>query len=132
MLRFSHCVVPVGKVPSRGMALTGRSSPSPGDDARGKFLTKSGAAAGTGGRMSKGGGGFGRNLHFERQVAQRGIHGGEVLLHHGLAALAVGLLDGVLDGGDGFSRGSTPLMAKKQVCMMVLMRPPMPVFLATS
>ena len=30
------------------------------------------------------------------------------------------------------SRGSTPLMAKKQVCMMVLMRPPMPVCLATS
>ena len=27
------------------------------------------------------------------------------------------------------SRGSTPLMAKKQVCMMVLMRPPMPVSL---
>ena len=30
------------------------------------------------------------------------------------------------------SRGSTPLMAKKQVCMMVLMRTPMPVFSATS
>ena len=30
------------------------------------------------------------------------------------------------------SRGSTPLMAKKQVCMMVLMRPPMPVSRATS
>ena len=30
------------------------------------------------------------------------------------------------------SRGRTPEMAKKQVCMMVLMRPPMPVTLATS
>ena len=30
------------------------------------------------------------------------------------------------------SRGSTPLMAKKQVCMMVFTRPPMPVCLATS
>ncbi len=29
------------------------------------------------------------------------------------------------------SRGSTPEMAKKQVCMMVLMRPPMPVSFAT-
>ncbi len=29
------------------------------------------------------------------------------------------------------SRGSTPLMAKKQVCMTVLMRPPMPVSWAT-
>ena len=29
-------------------------------------------------------------------------------------------------------RGSTPEMAKKQVCMIVLIRPPIPVFLATS
>ena len=29
------------------------------------------------------------------------------------------------------SRGRTPLMAKKQVCMTVLMRTPMPVFSAT-
>ena len=29
------------------------------------------------------------------------------------------------------SRGSTPEMAKKQVCMMVLMRTPMPVSRAT-
>src|SRR5512136_1418765 len=29
MLRFSHLVVPVGKVPSTGKALTGRLSPSP-------------------------------------------------------------------------------------------------------
>ena len=29
------------------------------------------------------------------------------------------------------SRGSTPLRAKKQVCMTVLMRPPMPVSCAT-
>src|ERR1039458_6752766 len=29
MLRFSHCVVAVGKVPSMGIALTGTSSPSP-------------------------------------------------------------------------------------------------------
>ena len=43
----------------------------------------------------------GRDLHFV-QVFERGIHGGEVLAHDGLAALAVGLLDGVLDGGDGF------------------------------
>ena len=46
------------------------------------------------------GGGFDRYLHFA-QVAQCGIHGGEILLHHGLAALAVSLLDGVLDRRDG-------------------------------
>ena len=31
-----------------------------------------------------------------------------------------------------FTRAITPEMAKKQVCMMVLMRPPMPVRFATS
>jgi len=36
------------------------------------------------------------------EVAQGGVHGGEVLLHDAGAALAVGLLDGVLDGFDGF------------------------------
>ena len=36
------------------------------------------------------------------QVGQGGIHGGEILLHHRFAALLVGLLDGLLDGGDGF------------------------------
>ena len=30
-----------------------------------------------------------------------------------------------------WSRGSTPEMAKKQVCMIALMRPPMPVSRAT-
>jgi len=30
------------------------------------------------------------------------------------------------------SRGSTPLMAKKAVCMMVFTRPPIPVLAATS
>ena len=29
MLRFSHWVVPVGKVPSAGIRLTGRESPTP-------------------------------------------------------------------------------------------------------
>ena len=32
----------------------------------------------------------------------RSVHGGKVLLHHGFATPAVGLLNGVLDGGNGF------------------------------
>ena len=72
MLRFSHCVVPVGKVPSSGMALTGRSSPSPAIMRAVNFCTKSGASAGDGGPHIEVGGGFRRDLHFE-QVAQRGI-----------------------------------------------------------
>ena len=36
------------------------------------------------------------------EVLEGVVHRGEILLYHGLAALAVGLLDGVLDGVDGF------------------------------
>src|SRR5512138_2052616 len=50
MLRFSHCVVPVGKEPSTGMALTGRVSPSKASIGPITLRTKSGALAGTVGR----------------------------------------------------------------------------------
>ncbi len=49
MLRFSHCAVPVGKVPSTGIALTGSESPSPMMIGARTFWTNSGACAGTGG-----------------------------------------------------------------------------------
>jgi hypothetical protein len=39
------------------------------------------------------------------QVGHRRIDGGEVLLHHRVAALAVGLLDGLLDLLDGLVGG---------------------------
>ena len=42
-----------------------------------------------------------RNFHL-MQVSQSFVHCCEVLLHHAFAALAVSLLDGMLDGGDGF------------------------------
>ena len=42
-----------------------------------------------------------RNLHF-MQILQGRIDGGEVLADNRLAALAIGLLDSVFDGGDGF------------------------------
>ena len=66
------------------------------------------------------------------QMRHRRIHGGKVLLHHRIAALAVGLLDRLLDLLQSPRRcGSTPLMAKKQVCMIVLMRLPIPASRAT-
>ena len=52
MFRFSHFVVPVGKVPSMGMALTGIKSPSPEFIRLSPLRTNSGALAGTGGRIS--------------------------------------------------------------------------------
>ena len=45
----------------------------------------------------KGAGNLIRNLDLV-QVAEGLVHGGEILLHDGFAALSVGLLDGVLDG----------------------------------
>src|ERR1019366_10613696 len=53
MLRFSHCAVAVGKVPSLGMALTGRESPSPSMILASTSRTKAGAWEGTAGRRSK-------------------------------------------------------------------------------
>ena len=52
MLRFSHCVVPIGQVPSGGSAETGSASPRPASIAAVTVLTKSGAASETtGGRI---------------------------------------------------------------------------------
>jgi len=65
------------------------------------FCTNSGASAGTAGRMSNGEVTLSGNLDLV-EVAEGRIHGGEILLHHAFAALAVSLLDGVLDGLDGF------------------------------
>ena len=49
--RFSHCAVPVGQVPSTGKADTGSRSPLPSIITACTRLTKSGAAAGTVGRI---------------------------------------------------------------------------------
>ena len=66
--------------------------------------TNSGACTGTARRISIVLRNARRDLHF-MQVFQRRIDRREVLLHHRLAALAVGLLDRVLDLLDGFILG---------------------------
>ena len=53
MLRFSHCVVPVGKVPSTGIAETGSRSPLPSIIIAVTRWTNSGAARGTIGRRDR-------------------------------------------------------------------------------
>ncbi len=93
MLRFSHWVVPVGQVPSTGKAETGRLVAVAGDDLGGDVLDERRRL----GRARRGGmldlaGDLVRVLDLV-QVRQGVIHGREVLLHHGLAAPAVGLLD---------------------------------------
>ena len=52
MLRFSYCVVPLGKVPSSESADTGRLSPSSTIIGPSTSLTNSGASSATGGLMS--------------------------------------------------------------------------------
>jgi hypothetical protein len=49
MARFSYFVVPLGKVPSTGSALTGSRSPSPAIRREVTRATKSGTSTGTGG-----------------------------------------------------------------------------------
>ncbi len=47
MLRFSHCAVPVGKVPSTGKTLTGSLSPRPAMISAVTLCTNSGASLAT-------------------------------------------------------------------------------------
>ena len=95
-LRFSHFAVPIGQVPSTGNALTGSRSPLPASITAVTFCTKSGARSETiGGRVRVALTAAGtRDLV---QVGERLVHHLEVAAHHLGAALAVGLLDRLLD-----------------------------------
>ena len=57
------------------------------------------------GRNGMAGDGFAGGVH-PVQVFQRGVHGGDVLVHHFLPLLGVGLGDGFLDVADGFISGN--------------------------
>ena len=96
MLRFSHCAVPVGKAPPAGIALTGSRSPLPAAIWPSTSCTNFGAFDENASGQIEARRSRCRQLDLF-QVRQRMIHGGKVLLHHRLAALAVGLLDRLLD-----------------------------------
>ena len=101
MLRFSHCVVPVGQVPSTGNALTGSRSPLPAIITAVTVLTKSGRLGRHDRRPARARAvACAGHLHLV-QVGQRLVDRGEVPLDDLLALLAVGLLDRLLDLGDG-------------------------------
>src|SRR6185369_7936559 len=93
MLRFSYWLVAVGNVPSAGVFETGH------DDAR-NILDEFGSLAGDGSSHLQLAGCLGRDLDFV-EVVQSGIYGLVVHLQDLFACLAVGFLDGVLDGGYG-------------------------------
>ena len=129
--RFSYFVVPVGNVPSTGSALTGSRSPSPAISRAVTSRTKSGAVSGTsdaiGRRRADGPQGD------PAQPLDRQVDRGEVALDDGVAALRVGLLHEVLDPRRSPRRpAARPTRWKKQGCMTVLMRLPMPISAATA
>ena len=130
MLRRSHCVVPVGYVPSSGSALTGSRSPRPAMISAVTFCTKSGASAGTGGRMSKVlvtvGGTF-----TSCNCARAASTAAKFFFTTDSPRLPKVFSIACLIAAIASSLGNTPLIAKKQVCITVLIRPPRPAPCAT-
>jgi hypothetical protein len=128
--RFSQRLVPVGQVPSTGNALTGSRSPLPAIIKAVTRFTKSGASSATrGGRTRVVVAAFGtatgcRFFRVSSTAAKlrRTISAPFLPYVFSIACLIFAIAS---------SRGSTPDIAKKQVCMMALTRPPMPVSLAT-
>src|SRR5215207_6186830 len=119
---FSYAVVPVGKVPSTGSALTGRSSPRPAIMTAVTVRTKSGAWSGTTG-------GSGR---VEVAPSGTGMRCNAPTAASTAASLRATISAprrpyeerrAALTRARASSRGSTPEMAKKQVCSTVLDRP---------
>jgi hypothetical protein len=102
-LRFSQRAVPVGKVPSTGMALTGTRSPRPAMMGRAHSERsrerRPAPEDGPGSCCGRAGTG---DLE---EVGDGVVHRPDVHLHDLLALLAVGLADGVLDGLDRFLAG---------------------------
>ena len=131
MLRFSNAAVPDGKVPSTGNWLTRISSPRPSIIFAVTSRTNAGAWAGTIGGRSK------------RLVAAAGTatsnRRASVLstaskLRRTTSAPLVPYVFSIdaLMRLIASSRGSTPEIAKKQVCSTVLIRPPRPLSRATA
>ena len=101
MLRFSHCAVAGGEGAVDGHGAHRQVVAFAGDDPGGDLLHELGRRGGDRRADIERRGDLARNWYLV-EVAEGRIHRREILLHHAFAALAVGLLDGVLDGGDGF------------------------------
>ena len=95
---------------------------------RGHALDEIRGSSGTSGGLSERRGHLAGHLHLV-EVGQRVIDRGEVAPHHLLALLAVGLLDRLLDLRDRLLARQHAGDREEAVCMIVLMRPPMPVSL---
>jgi uncharacterized membrane protein required for colicin V production len=125
MRRFSYRLVPVGQVPSGGKALTGSRSPRPSRSSRVTRWTNSGASAGTVGR---------------RTGVASAVTGTAISWSTAMVPSIAAVLRRTTSGPrrphvvttESFirsiasSKGSTALRAKKQACMIVLIRRPSP------
>ncbi len=128
--RFSKRVVPVGKVPSTGKALTGSWSPRPAMRTAVTFLTKSGASSGTTG-------GIGVPLATAPSVTlpSRSIERSMAAKLRSTMAwprLAYVFSTKSLIRAMASCGGRTSARWKKHGCMIVLMRLPMPTSVATA
>jgi hypothetical protein len=129
--RFSHFAVPTGQVPSTGKALTGSRSPLPASITAVTRCTKSGACwATTGGRVRVAFAACGTGISCRwasawstRSQFRRTTSGPRLPYVFSIAFLIWAMAS---------SRGRMPAMPKKQVCMIVLMRVPMPARRARS
>jgi len=130
MFRFSYLVVPEGKVPSTGRALTGSESPVPNSMDAVTLRTNSGAPAGTGGIIDvseTGTAGTSTRCNSDTEVSTASS-----FLATTSAPLRAYVLRMVcLTFSIAASRGITLLIAKKQVCSTVLVRRPIPALRAT-
>ena len=130
MFRFSHWAVARGHVPSGGNALTGRRSPLPSSMTPDTRFTKSGASGETiGGRrrvevIFVGTTIFSRFARVPSTAAKLRRTVSSPFLPY---VFSIAFLIWVIAS----SRGKTPEIAKKQVCMIVLIRPPIPRAFAT-
>ena len=96
IFRFSHCAVALGKVPPAGIALTGSWSPCPPAISPSTSRTNFGAWGEMGGIRSNLDETAAGSFTFSR-CASAVIHRCIILFDHRLAALAIGLVDGLLD-----------------------------------
>jgi hypothetical protein len=127
--RFSHCAVPVGQVPSTGKADTGSRSPLPSMIVACTRCTKSGACAGTAGRIFRVPVGW--PIDTSKRFSSVWSTAAKLRLTTSAPFLPYVFSIAFLIWAIASSRGRTPEIAKKQVCMTPLMRLPMPVSSAT-
>ena len=130
-LRFSHLAVPTGQVPSTGNALTGEEIALARQHDRRDLLHEIGRPLRHNEWPHVRSARFRRNLNLV-EIGQSLVYQFAVPPHHLRPAFAVRLFDELLDARDCLLARQDARMPKKHVCMIVLMRPPIPACFARA